>query len=151
DFVIFAELRFGIVADDAAREAGYRAPDRAVGRVGADAIHAGADPHVLLRVHRSFWFYPTLVALAIAVDVEDERRPSLARLLVMGRIPLPPIKPADDIAGAATRAEPERVVLIELQVMRGEAQIDHIDLARLGIIHFRLALRARQRENLRIR
>src|SRR5207244_7133316 len=76
-FVIFAQLRFGIVADDAAREAHHRTPDGAVGRIRADAVDAGDDPHILLRIHLGFWLYPPLVPFAIAVDVEYERRPSL--------------------------------------------------------------------------
>ena len=77
------------------------APDRAVDRVHGDRVEASDDALVLGRVDRLVGL-DIVVALAVAVGVEDERRPALRFLLVAGLLEHLAIEPADD-AGACRR------------------------------------------------
>src|SRR5262249_36545142 len=72
----------GAHADDRAREGEQRAPDRAVRGIDADAVERSDDALVLRRIDRLVRLDIAFVALAVAVGVEDERRPSLPRPLV---------------------------------------------------------------------
>jgi hypothetical protein len=59
--------------DDGAGIAEHRAPDRAVGRADRDGVVVDLDPLVLGRIDR-LGRLDIIVALAVAVGVEDERR-----------------------------------------------------------------------------
>src|SRR5688572_7962361 len=72
-------------ARDGAREARHRAPDRTVNRTWSHAVVWRADPFVLGGIDRLIRLH-VRVALAVAVRVEDERRPSLRLLLVTGLV-----------------------------------------------------------------
>src|SRR5258706_11519827 len=64
----------------------------------------------------------------------------------MGRIELLHVEPADGLVPGAA-AEPQDAVLVELKMMRAEAEIDGGELLGLGIIQLRLAARPSQREH----
>ena len=64
-------------ADDVAGMRQVRPPDRAVRRRPADAVHAERDAGVLVGVDRLPRLVIALVTLAVAVGVDDQRRPSL--------------------------------------------------------------------------
>ena len=66
----------GIQPNDRAGKAQHRAPDRTIDRTHADAVEARHDPLVFGRIDWSVWLH-VLVALAVAVGVENERRPTL--------------------------------------------------------------------------
>src|SRR5258706_1182259 len=105
ELIILGELCLGIVAYDAAGESRHAAPDAAVRRIGADAVEARNDPLILARIARLAGFGPTDVALAIAVGVQDEGRPALARLVIMGGFPFLHVAPTDSVI-IAPGAEP---------------------------------------------
>ena len=88
-----------------------------------------------------------VVALAIAVGVEHERRPALRLRRIAGLVKHFGVDPAGHRAGAA---EPQRVVgvVAELQMMGAKAGVDEAILHRLGIEHRHLARRFFQREYL---
>src|SRR4030095_11736573 len=79
------QLRVGIVAHDTAAGGAYphSVPDRALGRIRHHGVGARAagDAHVLAGVH---WLIglDIFVAFAVAIGVENERRPALR----LGRI-----------------------------------------------------------------
>src|SRR5882724_3945390 len=102
-------IRARVEADDVPREAEHRAPHGAVVRVHADSVEGRHDPLVLGRIDRLVGL-DVLVALAVAVGVEDERRPALGFLLVTGLVEHLAIQPADDAAGGPAGARPQRVV-----------------------------------------
>src|SRR5262245_62385282 len=72
----FARIRAEVDADDPARVADVRSPDRAVGRTRRDSIEPEAEPLVLGRILRLTGLDPR-VALTVAVGVDDQRGPSL--------------------------------------------------------------------------
>src|SRR5947208_2807896 len=66
----------GIQPNDRAGKAQHRAPDRTIDRTHADAVEARHDPLVFGRIDWSVWLH-VVVALAVAIGVENERRPTL--------------------------------------------------------------------------
>ena len=92
------------------------------------------------------WFGSVLVAPAVAVRVEDERRPALRPRRVAGIVEDPGVDPPRDRAGAA---EPERVVGIvaELQMVGLEAGIDEGVPHRFRIEHRDLTARPLEGED----
>ena len=115
-----------------------RVPNRAVARMRHDRVGAGArhDTLVLARID-CLVRLDVLVALAVAIGVEDERRPALRLRSIAGRIEHLGVEPSRDRPRAA---EPQRVVgvIAELQVMGAEAGVDEGVLHRLGIENCRL-------------
>src|SRR4030095_13899801 len=85
-------VRTRIEADDVAGIAEHCAPDGAVVRVHTDAIEGRHDPLVLGGIDRLIGL-DVLVALAVAIGVEDERCPALCFLLVAGLVEHPAIQP----------------------------------------------------------
>ena len=85
-----------------AAEDADRVPDRAVVRIRHHGIGAGSarDAHVLGGVGRLARL-GIVVALAVAVGVEHERRPALRFLRVAGFVAYFRVDPAGDRAGAA--------------------------------------------------
>ena len=69
-------IRPGRDAHDCAWKSPHRAPDRAVGRTRHHGVETGNDSLVLGRIHR-FVRLDVRVALAVAVGVENKRRPAL--------------------------------------------------------------------------
>src|SRR5262249_22771765 len=123
-----------------------------------DAVESEADALVLPRLFRLIGLDPC-IALAIAVGVDDQRRPAL-RLARVARLPEQfRVDPADE--GELVLqivAEPQRVVRIlpEVQVVGSEASVDEGELLRLRVIDSDLTRvlhepvrRAREREHLR--
>ena len=96
------------------------------------------------------WLRRTRVALAVAVGVEDERRPPLRFHLVAGLIEHLRVQPADD---RSAPARPQRVIRIlrKHQVMRAVAGADVGDLAVLRMVHRQVPARALDRRELRRR
>src|SRR5438094_686316 len=92
-----------------ARVAQRSAPDRAVDRVDRDRIEAGHDALVLCRIDRLVRL-DIIVALAVAVGVEDQRRPALRLLLVAGLLEDFAVEPADDRGLRTAGTGPQRVV-----------------------------------------
>src|SRR5262249_47311016 len=105
-------IRSGLQAQNVARMADVRSPDRAVDRVVGDAVEAEPDALVLARLFRLIGL-DVRVALAVAARVDDERRPAL-RLAGVARLPEPlGVHPADQrelVLEIVT--EPERVVRV---------------------------------------
>ena len=113
------------------RECRDGAPDRAVDRARHHGVEARVDALVLGRIDRLVRL-DVGVALAVAVGVEDERRPALRLRGVAGLVEHLRVEPADHRAAAA---RPQRVVRVvaELQVVRREAGVDERVLLRLRI------------------
>ena len=78
--------------------------------------------------------------LAVAVGVEDQRRPALRRHLVAGLVEHLRVEPADDLAAAA---RPQRAVRVfgEHQMVRAEARADVRELLRLRVVHLQMPAR----------
>ena len=133
-------------ANDRAGVAAVRTPDRSVHRARHDRVEAGLDALVLRRIDGLIGL-DVRVALAVAVRVEDERRPSLRLHDVAGRVVHLRVDPAEDIAAAA---EPDGVVRIEpeFRMVRPEAGIERRVLAGLRIPHRRLPQRFLDRKQL---
>ena len=143
------QLRVGIVTHHAAasRKHPDGIPDRAIGRIRHDRVGAGAagDAHILGGIYRLIGL-GVLVSLAVAVDVEDERRPALRLGGVAGLVEDLHVDPPGDPTGTAG---PGPVLGIELQVMRSETGIDEGVLHRLRIQDRHLADVLLDREGLR--
>src|SRR6266571_8255177 len=77
-------IRSRIDADDEARIAEHRSPDRAVDRARGEPVETGHDALVLLRIDRIVR-PDVVVAPAVAVGVQNERGPAL-RLLLVARL-----------------------------------------------------------------
>src|SRR5689334_25406702 len=91
-----------------------------------------------------------LTALAIAVGVENERRPALGLLFVAGLVEQLCVQPPDDWP-AATRPQGAIRILGEHQVVRAEAGADVSELLRLGIVHRQMSTGAIERKEPRRR
>ena len=87
-----------------------------------------------------------VVALAVAVRVEDQRRPPLRLLLVAGLVEQLRVQPAHHRPAAA---RPQRVVRVlgEHEMVRAEAGADVRELLRLRVVHREVAARARASGN----
>ena len=131
---------------DSARIGPERAPDRAVHRTRHHGVEARDDPLVLGGIDRLIRL-DVLVALAVAVGVEDERRPALRLRHITRLVEHLGVDPADHRPAAAG---PQRLVgvVAELQMMGPEAGVDERVLSRLGIEHRELAVRPLHREDL---
>src|SRR5439155_10640115 len=114
------------------------APDRIVHRARHDAVERGRQPGV------------ALVPPAVAVGVDDDRRPALRSRRVAGLEEQLGVHPADHAARRAARGEPQRLVgvVTEVQVVRGETGVDVLPLARLRVVYGDLAQGAFLRRNL---
>ncbi len=141
----------GAHADDRTREGEHRAPDRAVHRIDADAVERSNDALILHRIDRLVRLDIAFVAPAVAVGVEDERRPALRLHLVAGFVEGLAVKPADHAALRAAGAGPERVVGVfrEHEMVGGEAGADERDLAAFWIVHGEMARGLLDRRELR--
>src|SRR5437899_754199 len=84
-------------------------PDGAVRRGDGDRIEARDDALVLGRVYRLVGL-DIIVPFAVAVGVENERRPALCLLLVAGLLEELAIEPADDRYLRAAGARPQRIL-----------------------------------------
>src|SRR5882724_6701849 len=119
-----------------------RAPQRAVARRPGDAVEAERDAGVLAVVGRAAGLVIAIVALAVAVGVDDQRGPALRLQGVAGLEIHFGIEPADHCERALrVVAEPERVVgvLREIEVMRAETSVDVIVFLELRIVDRDLA------------
>src|SRR5215204_2528075 len=110
-------------ANDIAREAERRAPNRPVHRVDADAVKRRRHALVLRRMYRLLRL-DIIIPLTIAVGVEDKRSPALRLLFVPCLFEYFAIEPSDDTARRSTGAGPQRVagILSEHEMMRLEAR-----------------------------
>ena len=127
----FGELRLRVEAHGVARPRTERlAPDRAVLRIDHHAVETDRDALVLLRIDGGIRLDP-VVAPAVAVGVEHERRPALRALMVAGFFQHPAIDPTGHARTGAAARQPQRIVgvLGEDQVMGWEAGIDQRELA----------------------
>ena len=105
-------------------------------KLAGDYVEAQGDPRVLARVDRLPRFH-IVVTLAVAVGVEDERRPALRFLLVASLLEHLWIEPAEHSRAYHSSAGPQGVVRIlgEDQVVSREARADQSELAVCRIIH----------------
>src|SRR5262249_39978865 len=142
DFVDFGERGLGWIrselhANDPTRVTDVRSPDRAIERTVGDAVEPEPDALVLGGIIRLVGF-GVRVPLAIAVGVDDERRPALG-LPRVARLPEHlRVHPADEgELVLEVVAEPQRVVriLAEIQMVRAEARVDERELLRLRVVH----------------
>ena len=127
-------------------------PNRAVDRARLHAVERGHHPLVLRGIE---WLIglDVRVPLAVAVDVEDQRRPSLRLHFVAGPLVHLRVQPADNAAVRVTGAGPERVVRVlgKIQMLRGEAGVDERPLGSLRVVHRELTRRNLERRRLRRR
>ena len=108
------------------------APDGTVGRADGDGVDVDRDARVPARDRRSDPGSDVRVASAVAVGVEDERRPALRSHLVAGLLEHLAVQPSDRARPGDAGAGPERLirVLRERQMVRGEAGADQRELSR---------------------
>src|SRR3989442_9027999 len=111
-----------------------RAPYAPIGRVNANRVTSEFDSVVLRGIDRLLGLCPAGGDLAVAVGVHDGRAPSLRGGGVAGLVELQRVEPADSIV----LAEDERVVFVELVMVRGKAAVDGGELLRLRVIQFDL-------------
>src|SRR5262249_6983241 len=120
------QLRLGIETQEAGLTAEHadRVPDRAIYRIRHDRVRprAACNARVLSSIGR-LARVGVLIALAVAVSVEDERRPAGRLLRVVRFIPHFRVDPAGDRTGAG---QPQRVVgvVTELRMMCTETGVD---------------------------
>ena len=136
-------IRTGHEPHDRARESERRSPDRSVGRR-RRRVERRVDALVLRRIHRLIRL-DVGVAPAVAVGVDDQRRPSLRRHFVAGLVELLRVQPSDHLAAAARPQRPVRV-FGEHQMVRGETRADVRQLFRLRVVHLQMAARVVHRE-----
>src|SRR5207244_7454145 len=98
----------GIHAHHIAGEAARGAPHGAVDGIYRHRIQTGDHALVLRRINRLVGLDP-LVALAVAVGIEHERRPALRALLVARLFEQLAVEPADGGILRAAGAGPQRV------------------------------------------
>ena len=98
----FRRVGAGIEPHDRARAGAQRPPDRAVDRVRHHRVEHLGDALVLGRIQRLVGL-DIFVALAVAVGVEDERRPALRLRRIAGLVEHLGVDPADHAAAAAAR------------------------------------------------
>src|SRR5439155_7066099 len=123
--------------DEAARHRSWLAcPDRAVLRVRDDPVVEAGDPRVFCRVDGRARLVPRAGDLAVTVCVQDRRAPALRGAFVAALVELLRVQPADDVGVAA---QPERVVVAELQVMRAVAGVDEHELPAFRVVVRELA------------
>jgi hypothetical protein len=91
-------------------------------------LHLG----VTLWIDRLARLVPWLRDLAVAVRVDDLRAPPLRGLLVARAIVFARVEPADDRAEQLVEIERLVRVVVELQVMRGKAGVDQLELPVAG-------------------
>ena len=141
-----------IHAHDVARKAARGTPDGSVDRIDRDRVEPGDDTLVLRRIERLARLDP-VVALAVAVGIQHERRPALRALLVTGLFEELAVEPAERRVAGAAGARPERVVRVlgEHQMVRAEAGADQRELAALRVVHREMAVGALERQHLRRR
>src|SRR5262249_3194440 len=132
-----ARVRAELDADEPARMADIRSPDRAVGRTRRDSVEPEAEPLVLSWVLGLPGLDPG-VALAVAVRIDDQGCPSLG-LPRVARLPEHPrVHPAEQRQLVLkVVAEPEGVVgvLAEVEVVGAEAGVDERELFGPGVVH----------------
>src|SRR5439155_10383206 len=123
--------------------------DRPVGRADGDAVETGDDALVLRRIDRLVGL-DVVVALAVAVGVENERRPTLRRSGIASRQEFLRVEPTRNRVLRPAGAGPQRGVGIdgELQVMGRKAGVDQRKFLALRVIHCQLAGRFLDRKNL---
>ena len=124
---------------DCTRIAPESTPNRAVHRIWHNSVETSNDAFVFGWIHRLIRLY-VLVALAVAVGVEDKRCPALRFCDITCFVEHLGIDPADRCPAAAG---PQSIVGVvgELQMMRPEASIDKRVLRRLGIEYRKLSVR----------
>src|SRR5436190_1269960 len=117
---------------DSTWEAEGRSPNRAVWS-GRHGVKSGVDAAILCWISRLVWF-SVVVPLAVAVCVEDERRPALRFLFVTRLVEHLCVEPADD---RATAARPQGSIRVfgEHQMVRAEARVDVRELFRFRVVH----------------
>src|SRR3954462_12602516 len=134
-----------IDAHHVARKSERRAPYRAVLRINGDAIETGDHALVLGRIER---LVPVdvIVAAAVAVSVEHERRPALRLLLVAGFLEELAVEPAEHRVARTAGARPQRLVRVlrEGEVVRIDASANEREPAALRVVHREMAVRAFQ-------
>src|SRR5216683_2439398 len=114
-----------------------RSPDRTVRRRPGNPVHAERDARVFCRIDRLARLIVAFVPPAVAVGVDDQRRPGLRFGLIAGLPKHPRVDPADygEIVLQIV-AEPQRIVgvLGKIQMMRPEAGVDESELLGLRIV-----------------
>ncbi len=110
----FCRIRSRIQPHDSARETESRAPDGAVGGAWSHCIETNLDAFIFRRIDGLIRLH-VIIALAVAVGVQDEWSPALPHFRV---------QPANLITSGIT--EPQSVVRIlgEHQVLRAGAHVD---------------------------
>src|SRR5262249_46991898 len=88
-------------------------------------IECGHNALILVRIQCIVWT-DKVVALAIAISVDNQRCPALRRLFVASLLEFFHVEPTDDAALRPALASPQRVVRIvtEIKMMGAEAGTD---------------------------
>ena len=138
----------GFEAHDGAGARADGPPNRTVHRARHHRIEHLRNALVLRGVDRLIGL-DIIVALPVAVGVEDERGPTLRFRGISGLVKHLGVEPADH-APASSAARPQRIVgvVTELQVVRLEARIDECVFHRFGVEHRKRAVSLLQREQL---
>src|SRR5690348_8626823 len=149
DFVVFGESRVGGIrtrnhAYNRAGEAQNRSPNGAILGTDGYAVEADIEALVLGGIDRLVRF-DVGVALAVAIGIENKRRPALRFFFVVSLVPQLGVQPADR-AAATTAAGPQGVVRVfgELQVVSAETRPDERHFLGLGIVDGQVASGVRQ-------
>ena len=131
-----------------AGEPEHRSPHRSVRRrrqrVRTAPVLAGLKSPVLAGIDGRVRLH-VLVAPAVPIEIQDQRRPSLRFLLVARLIPQLRIQPPDHRTAAARPERPVRV-LGKHQVVRAEARGHVLHLLCLGVVHRQVPPRTVERE-----
>src|SRR5262249_46378768 len=114
----------------------------AVNRTGRDTVERNVDAFVLLGICRLVQIR-VFIALAVAVVVENKRSPTLRFGFVFGREISLRVEPTLDLTAAG---KPERVVVIEIEMVGSKASIDGRDLLCFRIVEFNLTSTLSQRD-----
>src|SRR5256885_14791509 len=109
--------------NNSAGKAQDRSPDRAVHGTYGDSVERGSEALVLGGIDGLIWLH-IFIALAISVGVEDESRPALRFLFIVGGIKHFRVEPAHSSATPAA-AGPQGIVgvLRKHQVMRATTSV----------------------------
>src|SRR6266446_4018089 len=134
--VDFRQLGLRIEPQHIARLAEHSAPDGAVRRVHADAVEAGIEPLILGGIDGLVGLH-VFVGLAVAVGVDDDRRPALGLGLIAGLFPDPAVQPAHDALLRPALADPNGVISIlrQYDVVSVVAGSDQLGGVGLRVIH----------------
>src|SRR6266478_3314375 len=97
-------IRSWVQPDNGARKTQHSSPDRSIRWADGHAVESSIDPLVFGRINGLIWLH-ILIPLSVPVGIEDERRPTLRLLFIVGFVKHLRVQPADR-SSATTAARP---------------------------------------------